>query len=316
MSDVALGVDVGGTKSLALVLDRDGLVLNESRVPSVTNSADALVEALARQILELCAASDFDASTLPLGVGLAGMVGVDGNFAFSPHLPGASGGHVGDALARALDRTAVVVDNDANLAALAEGRWGAARDVSHYVMVTLGTGIGGGIVTNHQLQRGAHGFAGEIGHMSLVARGEACVCGGRGCWERYVSGDALTRRARGAVLEGTAPILAQRYGVEVTSEDVAAAADAGVLDATKLLEEMGWWLAAGLANLAAILDVSCFVVGGGLSALSRHLLPSARRHLGDLLEGRGARGEVVVLEAALGARAGAMGAGLAASGAW
>lgn len=312
MTDVALGVDVGGTKSLALVVDVDGRVIGESRVASHAESSEALVDAVSRQIRQLSAAHDLDVTTAPLGVGLAGMVTLDGDVAYSPHLAGASGVPVSHALTRVLGRQRLVVDNDANFAALAEGRWGAARGESHYVMVTLGTGIGGGIVSQGQLQRGAHGFAGEIGHMTVVAGGEKCACGGRGCWERYVSGDALTRRAREAVAAGNAPTLAQLYGEALTSEDVAAGADANVHEAQRLLEEMSWWFATGLANLAAILDVSFFVVGGGLSALSHHLLPATRRHLDELLEGRDARGEVVVADAALGARAGAMGAALAA----
>ena len=314
MSDVALGVDVGGTKSLALVLGADGRVVGESRVASCAESAEALVSVVAGQVRQLCAAHDLDVATTPLGVGLAGMVTFEGRFAYSPHLAGASGAHVSHALRDVLGREGLVVDNDANLAALAEGRWGAARGESHYLMVTLGTGIGGGIVAQGQLVRGAHGFAGEVGHMSVVAGGDECVCGGRGCWERYVSGDALTRRAREAVLAGRAPELARRYGESLTSEDVAAGADEHVVEALDLLEEMGWWFAVGLANLVAVLDVSYVVVGGGLSALSHHLLPATRRHLGEMLEGRGARGEVTVREAQLGPRAGAIGAALAARG--
>jgi glucokinase len=314
MRDVALGVDVGGTKSLALVLDRRGQVMGESRAASAASSPEELIESLVCQVVGLCDDLGLDVCSVPLGVGLAGMVDHQGRLAFSPHLSSVSGTDVAAALERALSREGIAVDNDANLAALAEGRWGAASSYSHYVAVTLGTGIGGGIVANGVLQRGANGFAGEIGHMSVVARGELCACGARGCWERYVSGDALTRRAREAVAAGTAPRLARRFGANLVSEDVAAAAGEADAEALALLEEMGWWLAAGLANLAAILDVSCFVVGGGLSALSHHLLPPARQRLGELLEGASARGDVEVLDAALGARAGAMGAALVAGG--
>ena len=310
MNDVAIGVDVGGTKSLALALDVDGAVLASSRVSSRATSADALVDALARQVEDVAARCGLDTRTVPLGLGLAGMVARNGHFAFSPHLPGASGANVGASLATALGRGNVVVDNDANLAALAEGRWGAARDEVNYVMVTLGTGIGGGIVADGRLLRGAAGFAGEIGHMTLVARGEPCPCGGRGCWERYASGSALARLAREAARDGRLDLA--KFSVDPTGEEVAAAADRGDEGARALLEEMGWWLAAGLANLAAILDTSCFVVGGGLSALSAHLLPSARRHLVELTEGAAARPDLRVREAALGPSASAMGAALAA----
>ncbi|MDE3083241.1 MAG: ROK family protein [Acidobacteriota bacterium] len=310
MTDVAIGVDVGGTKTLALALGVDGAVLASSRAPSRASSVDELVSALARQVTDVASRCRVDVSTVPLGLGLAGMVATDGLFAFSPHLPGASGANVGERLARVLERDDVVLDNDANLAALAEGRWGAARGEANFVMVTLGTGIGGGIVADGRLLRGASGFAGEIGHMTLVARGEPCPCGGRGCWERYVSGSALARLAREASREGRLDVA--QFSLDPTGEEVAAAADRGDDGARALLEEMGWWLAAGLANLAAVLDTSCFVVGGGLSALSAHLLPSARRHLLELTEGAAARPVVRVLDAALGPRASAMGAALAA----
>ena len=310
MTDAAIGVDVGGTKALAVALDVDGTVLASSQVPSRASSVDELVDSLARQIEDVAARCGVDVKTAPVGLGLAGMVARSGLFAFSPHLPGASGANVGELLAMALARRGVVVDNDANLAALAEGRWGAARDVTDFVMVTLGTGIGGGIVADGRLLRGAGGFAGEIGHMTLVARGEPCPCGGRGCWERYASGTALARLAREAARGGRLDV--ERFSDDPTGEEVAAAADRGDEGARGLLEEMGWWLAAGLANLAAILDTSTFVVGGGLSALSSHLLPSARRHLLALTEGAAARPGLRVLEAALGPRASAMGAALAA----
>ena len=310
MSDVAIGVDVGGTKTLCLALGDDGTVLASSRAPSRATSVDGLVDALARQVEDVAARCGVSASAVPVGLGLAGMVASDGLFAFSPHLSGASGANVGVLLAAALERESVVVDNDANLAALAEGRWGAARGEANYVMVTLGTGIGGGIVSEGRLLRGANGFAGEIGHMTLVARGEACPCGGRGCWERYASGSALTRLAREAAREGR--LDTAEFSSETTGEEVAAAAERGDASARALLEEMGWWLAAGLANLAAILDTSCFVVGGGLSATTTHLLPSARLRLIELTEGAVARPPLRVLDAALGPRGSAMGAALAA----
>ncbi|HSN02128.1 MAG TPA: ROK family protein [Acidimicrobiales bacterium] len=310
MNGVAIGIDVGGTKALALALGPEGEVLASSQAPSRASSLDELVDALALQVQGVAAHSGLDVATTPIGLGLAGMVSRDGLFAFSPHLPGASGANVGERLASALSIDAVALDNDANLAALAEGQWGAARNEANYVMVTLGTGIGGGIVVDGQLLRGANGFAGEIGHMTLVARGEPCPCGGRGCWERYASGSALARLARDAAREGRLAVA--DFSKDPTGEEVAAAADRGDDGARALLEEMGWWFAAGLANLAAILDTSCFVVGGGLSALSTHLLPSTRRRLVELTEGGAARPALRVIDAALGPRAGAMGAALAA----
>ena len=185
----------------------------------------------------------------------------------------------------------VFCENDANCAALCEHEWGAGRGIDDFVMVTLGTGIGGGVIADGQLIRGHSGFAGEIGHMVVVARGAACHCGGHGCWERYASGGGLNRLTREAAIEGRLPTLVAQRGnaAAVRAEDVTAAAAQNLDEAVVLMKEIGWWLALGLANLAAILDCGHFVIGGGLSIASDLVLPSAREYLVDLVEGYRAR---------------------------
>ena len=212
----------------------------------------------------------------------------DGHLAFAPNLQTASGADLGAQLGDALGNSRVFCENDANCATLAEHEWGAARGLSDFVMVTLGTGIGGGIVADGQLVRGQSGFAGEIGHMVVEARGAPCLCGGRGCWERYASGGGLHRLTRDAALEGRLPELVERSGGDwraVRAEDVSRAASEGLDEAVALMREVGWWLALGLANLAAILDAGHFVIGGGLSEASR--TRAARR---ARLPGRPGRG--------------------------
>jgi glucokinase len=209
----------------------------------------------------------------------------------------------------------VFCENDANCAALAEHEWGAGRGIDDFVMVTLGTGIGGGIIAGGQLIRGRNGFAGEIGHMVVEAKGAPCQCGGHGCWERYASGGGLGRMTRVAARAGQFPKLVARAGGDpenVRSEDVTEAAAEGLDEAVSMMREVGWWLALGLANLTAILDCGHFVIGGGLSVASDVVLPAAREYLVDLVEGYESRPTITVATSMFGPRSGAMGAALVA----
>lgn len=318
MNDVAIGIDVGGTKALALMVARDGRVLGEVTTPTPHDDVRAPGEAttlvLAAQVAALCEPLGLDPRDVPIGLGLPGMLRRDGQLAFAPNLQSATGADLGAQLGAQLDSALVVVDNDANCAALAEYEWGASRGVHDFVMVTLGTGIGGGIVADGQLLRGQSGFAGEIGHMVVVAHGAPCPCGGRGCWERYASGGGLARLAREAAGEGRLGELDAR-DVDpdaLRAEDVVASARAGSREALGLLAEMGWWLALGLANLSAVLDCGHFVIGGGLSRAADLFVPAARGALVELVEGYHARPTITVTTSLFGPRSGALGATLVA----
>ena len=241
VSNVAIGIDVGGTKALALMVARDGRVIAEmnSQTPHDVGLAagEATAKVLVEQVNQLCARQSLDPSHVPIGVGLPGMMRRDGHLAYAPNLQTASGADLGAQLGDALGNSQVFCENDANCATLAEHEWGAARGLSDFVMVTLGTGIGGGIVADGQLVRGRSGFAGEIGHMVVEARGAPCLCGGRGCWERYASGGGLHRLTRDAALEGRLPELVARSGGDwraVRAEDVSQAASEGLDEAVAL----------------------------------------------------------------------------------
>ena len=180
-------------------------------------------------------------------------------------------------------------------------------------MITLGTGIGGGIVLGGRLQRGAHGVAGEWGHMRVVPDGRLCACGNRGCWEQYASGTALAATAREMVAGSPAAAghLLERVGGEpdrLTGEVVAEAAAAGDPLAAELIDDAGTWLGHGLADLAAVLDPDVVVIGGGMSVLGELLLAPARASLDRSLPGRGFRPGPRVVAAALGPAAGLIGA--------
>lgn len=318
MSDVAIGVDVGGTKALALIVGRDGRVLGEVQAQTPHDFGEragaATAKILTELVNELSSRQDLDPSDLPIGIGLPGLMRRDGRLAYAPNLQTASGANLGTDVGELLKSPTVYCENDANCAALAEHEWGAGRGVNDFVMVTLGTGIGGGVVADGKLVRGRSGFAGEIGHMVVEARGAPCMCGGHGCWERYASGGGLHRLTHEALIEGRLPTLEARAGHAglVRAEDVTAAAAEGLGEAVMVMKEVGWWLALGLANLAAILDCGHFVIGGGLSSSSDLVLPWAREYLADLVEGYSARPEITVTASMFGPRSGAMGAALVA----
>ncbi|HEY2299320.1 MAG TPA: ROK family protein, partial [Jatrophihabitans sp.] len=194
-----------------------------------------------------------------------------------------------------------------------EHRFGAAQGHSVVVCVTLGTGIGGGLVIGGEVYRGAYGIACEYGHMTLVPDGRRCACGNRGCWEMYASGRALARDAR--ALAADSPVAAARMlelvGGDVGALDgpaVSAAAAEGDPAALSICTEMGRWLGRGLANLAAVLDPSIFVIGGGVSAAGELLLAPAREEFRNSLTGRGFRPVAAIEQVALGPDAGLIGA--------
>ena len=235
---VTVGVDVGGTKCLAVALAGNRVVA-EGRVATPDGGA-AVLDAVAALALQVAG----DRPLAAMGAGMPGLVDRDGVLRFAPNLPGVTGLPVRDELERRLG-VPVSVDNDATCAAWAERAMGAATGLDDVVLVTLGTGIGGGIITGGRLTRGANGFAGEIGHMVVDRDGPACPCGQRGCWERYASGSGLAWHARRAVGDGrAAAVLALAGGdpAAILGEHVAVAASTGDADAVALVAELGWWV--------------------------------------------------------------------------
>ena len=309
LARAAIGIDVGGTKVLGVLADTDGQVIEERRVPT-PGRGDDLVQAICAVARALDPGS---VPALPVGVGAPGLVDGGGAVRFSPNLPGAAGlDHQGLVKAELGERE-VLVDNDANCAGWAEARAGAARGARHALMVTLGTGIGGGILSDGRMMRGASGFAGEIGHLVVDPSGPLCPCGRSGCWERYASGSGLGRLAREAAHAGRSLRLLELAGGDpeaVRGEHVTAAAAEADPGAVDVFERFAWWLAMGLANLANALDPEVIVIGGGLVEAGDLLLEPTRRQLGRLIEAGSLRPEVRVLPAGLGEHAGAVGAAL------
>lgn len=308
-SGVTVGVDVGGTKCLAVAVDDSGRVVAERRVPTPRAADDVLdsVAQLARQLQSDTGVVD------AVGVGMPGLVDRAGVLRFAPNLPGVVDVDVRTGLAARLGGAEVRVENDATCAGWAEARAGAAAGRDHVVLVTLGTGIGGGLVGEGRLYRGAWGFAGEVGHMVVDPEGPACPCGQRGCWERFASGSGLGRLGGEAARDGRAPELLARASGDagaVSGEQVSEAAAAGDPGAVAVVEQFAWWVALGLANLANVLDPELFVIGGGVVEAGEVVLAPVRSAFADLVATTRHRPEVKIVPAALGEHAGAIGAAL------
>jgi glucokinase len=304
---VAVGVDIGGSKVLGGVVDEAGHVVDsELRSTPSRNVAD--IESV---IVEVVTALADRHDVAAVGIGAAGWIGTDrSTVLFSPHLAWRN-----EPLRAALqERIAipVTVENDGNAAAWAEYRFGAARGEPAVVCITLGTGIGGGLVLDGALYRGAHGVGAEFGHMTVVPGGRRCACGNSGCWEMYASGTALAFDAREIAEASPAAahhLIAMADGTHIDGPVVTAAARAGDQVAVGIYTAMGRWLGIGMASLAATLDPSVFVVGGGVSQAGEQLLlKPARQAFSETLTGRGYRPAARIVMAHFGPQAGLIGA--------
>ncbi len=312
---IVAGIDLGGTKLLGRVLDpTDPLrALVEARVDT-PRGGPAIVEAIsdltARLDAESIAAGHGPVAAL--GVGAAGLVDLAGVLRFAPNLPSVVDLDLTSAL-RGRFAGPIVVDNDANAATYAEHRLGAGRGARNMVLVTLGTGIGAGVIVDGDLRRGSAGFSGEPGHMVIDPSGPPCPCGRHGCWERFASGSGLGRLARDAAEAGQADrvvALAGGHPDQVRGEHVTRAVAEGDPDAIDVLARFAWWVALGIANLVNVLDCEQVVVGGGLIGAGDALLVPVRNAFRGLVLAADHRPPVRIDAAALGAEAGAVGAGL------
>ncbi|MDP6761113.1 MAG: ROK family protein [Acidimicrobiales bacterium] len=305
-----VGVDVGGTNARALLVDpATGGVLGRRRSSSA-GDGPALVHGVARMVEGLWVEGTVEA----VGLGIAGLVDRAGTLCYSPNLPDLTGFPIGPELEEAVG-VPVTVGNDASAATLAEARLGAGRGSDHFGLVTLGTGIGAGFVVDGRLLEGAHGFAGEAGHMVVDAHGPAHITGHQGPWEYFASGSALGRIGREAAATGGFDRGLGLAGSAdgVTSHHVATALTEGDADAASIFDGFCREVARGVANLVVILDLERVVVGGGLTDMGEPLRSGIDQHLGDLLLGAEHRPAVDVRLAELGDDAGALGAALIAA---
>ena len=306
MSDrEAIGIDIGGTKTAAARVRSDGTVLAYEARPT---PAEDMAGTLATMVE--AAEAVLTPEVHAVGVAAAGLVErTTGMLRFAPNLAWRDAPLV-DHLRDAMDLP-VVAENDNTAAAWGEYVFGAGRGHPDMLLVGVGTGIGGGIVADGRLLRGAHGFAAEIGHIVMEPAGPPCGCGNRGCWEQLASGQAVTRAGRRAVADGADTILrelADGDPVRVNGPMVTAAAEEGDRVAVTILADVGGWLGLGIAGLVNVLDPEIVVVSGGVAAAGDLLLAPARAAFGAAVEAAEFRPVVPLVAAALGDHTGVVGA--------
>ncbi|UDY35944.1 ROK family protein [Dermatobacter hominis] len=314
-----IGIDVGGTKTLGVLVERgpDGVVVvDREQVPSDAarpEAVDAILR-VARALLDRHGGADGDGAGAVavdgVGVGLAGFVDPYGVVRSAPNSVGLVGQDVRGRLERELGVPAVA-DNDANCAVVAAHAV-SAPDARHLVAVTFGTGIGGGLIVDGKLVHGARGFAGEPGHMVVDPSGPRCPCGQHGCWERYASGSGLAWLARTAVERGEAPGLAAAVAApaDLRGEHVTALVAEGDPGAVAVFETYAGWVALGVANLIMLLDPDVVVLGGGVIATGEELLGRVRRIVAERFPAASDSRHVPIVASPGGPEAGALGAAL------
>ncbi len=287
----AIGIDIGGTKIAGGVVTELGDIVAERRVPTPAGDSESIVSAVVSMIRELQdAAPASGGEVVAAGVAAPGFIdAAQSTVYYTPNIPWRNE----PLRARLNDQLDlhITIDNDANAAGWAEFRFGAGRLVSDMTMLTIGTGVGGAIVTQDRLLRGGFGTGGELGHMRIVPGGILCGCGARGCIEQYGSGRALLRMAgevadRGGAAGKALGDIRAKNGV-LTGHDVAGLMSAGDAGALEALRELGSWLGQAAASLSVILDPQLFVFGGGVAQSGELLLGPIREAYEAHLPARG-----------------------------
>ena len=305
---LTIGIDVGGTKILGGVVDESGAVLATARTDTPRQGGKVLTEAIAEIARELL--DQHEAASI--GVSAAGFVSSDRKTMLAtPNIADWNGVNL-DYELTTLIGLPVIIENDANAAAWGEAKFGAGRNQEHMMMLTVGTGIGGGIVVNGALYRGAFGIAAEFGHIRVVPDGHLCGCGARGCFEQYASGNALLRHAREAIIanpEIARNLLSRGDGTvaSLTGSAITDAARDGDPVALAAFTTTGQWLGAGIASLSVILDPACVVIGGGVIAAGEILLKPTREALERTMPFAGKHPYPEIIAAQLGNKAGLVG---------
>jgi glucokinase len=306
---LTIGIDVGGTKVLGGVVDESGNILEKARRDTPRQGGSDLTKSIAEVALELMRNHKVSA----VGVSAAGFVSSDRKTMLAtPNIAGWNGVNLDSELTELIG-TDVVIENDGNAAAWGEAVFGAGRGEAHMLMLTVGTGIGSGIVVNGQLHRGAYGIAGEIGHMRVVPEGHLCGCGARGCFEQYASGSGLMRHVREAI--AATPDIARNLlalgdgTIEgLKGHHVTEAARAGDVVALAAFNTTAQWLGAGIASLSVILDPSIVVIGGGVVDAGEILLEPTRANMERKMPFSGKHPSPKLVAAKLGNDAGLVGA--------
>ncbi|MDP1711522.1 MAG: ROK family glucokinase [Candidatus Nanopelagicaceae bacterium] len=305
----SIGVDVGGTKVLGGVVDEFGNVHARARRDTPRQGGKELTRAIADVALELL--QEF-AEVKSVGISAAGFVSSDRKrILATPNIAGWNGVDLDAQLGSLIGRP-LVIENDANAAAWGEARFGAGVNEDHIMMLTIGTGIGGGLVVKGDLYRGAFGIAAEFGHVRVVPEGHLCGCGARGCFEQYASGNALLRHAREAI--NASPEVARNLlslgdgtVAGLTGKHITDAARLGDAVALAAFNTTAQWLGAGIASLSVVLDPGCVIIGGGVIDAGEILLEPTRVAVERYMPFAGKHPSPRIIAAQLGNEAGLVG---------
>ena len=306
-----IGIDIGGTKTLGIARSDTGEVLGKTFEPTregvgIASHAVEMYHSLREQVTRS------EVSVSSLGIGIAGLVDVGGRLHRAPNLVDADGLEICQMVESEID-VPVHVDNDVNCAALAEIESGAAMGAQNALLVTLGTGIGGSLIVDGAVHRGAFGMAGEPGHKVVDPNGVLCACGMNGCWEAYASATGLRnlaiRRAKDGQLEEISEAVQGNFE-GITSEDLTRSANQGDKQSLAVVDEFARWVAVGLANCAALLDPEMIIVGGGLIGDWHLFGQKIDESFHELLVASGQRSLIPIKPAENGEAAGAIGASL------
>ena len=309
MSELSIGIDIGGTKVLGGVVDSHGTILATSRRDTPKSGGRELTQTIAEVANELL--KSYNATSL--GISAAGFISADRErILATPNIAGWSGINLKAELSE-LVALRIFIENDANSAAWGEAIHGAGKGSQQMMMITVGTGIGGGAIIDGKLLRGAYGIAAEFGHMRVVPDGHLCGCGARGCFEQYASGNALMRHVRESI--NASPDLAhnllQRGNGTVeglTGKDITEAARDGDPVALAAFNTTAQWLGAGIASLSVLFDPEVVVIGGGVIDAGEILLAPTRIAVDRYMPFAGKHPMPKIVAASLGNEAGLVGA--------
>ena len=314
-SPAFIGIDIGGTKTLGVAVNENGDLLEERLLRTPQGAAELIgtTSSMYFELSERVAQSSPERfEVLGLGIGIAGLVDINGQIRRAPNLVEVDGLDIGPILKSKLG-VPVYVDNDVNCAALAELSDGVAASANNSLLVTLGTGIGGALIVDGVIHRGAFGMAGEPGHMIVDPRGLICACGKQGCWEAYASAAGLKNLAIDRAKNGRLQQINDKVQGdlnEIASEDITQAARRGDIQSVELIDDFAYWIALGLTNCAALLDPELIIIGGGLVAEWDLLGDRIRHSFDELLLASTQRNRIPIKPAENGKAAGAIGATL------
>jgi glucokinase len=278
-----IAVDIGGSKIMTAAFTEDGHILARDTVPTMVEEGVNKVIARISSSIETLLDQNITEIDRLSGIGLACAGGVDSERGIvvtpSPNLPDWKDIHLADIIRGRFNINTFIV-NDASAAALGESRYGAGKGMKNIVLLTVGTGIGGGIIIDNELYLGSRGGAGELGHMSIDVNGPACGCGNLGCLEMLASGKAVTREAVGRIKHGEKSMMMEMVEgkiEDITAETIAIAADRGDALAKDIMDRAAYYLGVGVVNLVNIFNPDMIIIGGGMSELGEMLIGPSRK---------------------------------------